>query len=306
MNRLENFKGVIPALLTGFDKEGNYDPKSTKEMVDWLASMNASGLYITGHTGHGAVMDRDERMKVVEDVCAFAKGKMPITAHIAAVSSKNSAEMAEHAEKAGCIAVSAVPSYYYKLDSKQMYEYYSEIAEASDLPLIIYAQTANYTPSVEMFRKLSEIKNVEGVKYTGMDHYMMGRIKEHLGKDFMVYSGCDEMNLSGMISGADAVIGSTYNILPDLNMRAIDNLFKGDIKTAQKELLTANAILEVMFKYNLFAALRAGFEFMGVNAGYNPSPFDNLDENAKAEFKKDLQNLKAKSDIESFALFDAI
>ena len=306
MNRLSNYTGIIPALITPFDKKGNYDAKCTKEIIDWLTSMNIGGFYITGHTGQGPILDTEERMEVVESVCELTNGRVPVAAHIAAVSSKHSAEMAAHAKKAGCMAVSAVPSYHYKLNLEEMYTYYSEIAEASDLPLIIYAQTATYTPSVEMFQKLSKIQNVEGLKYTGTDHYMMGRIKESLGKDFMLYSGCDEMLLSGLISGADAAIGSTYNIMPDLYMRAVENLKKGNFETAQKELLTANAILEKMFQYGTIASIRAAFEFMGINAGLSPRPFADLTKDEKAKFKKELQQIKAERDIEPIALFNAI
>ncbi|MDD5602868.1 MAG: dihydrodipicolinate synthase family protein, partial [Eubacteriales bacterium] len=254
---LNSFTGVIPALMTPFDKKGEYDRNCAKQMLDWVIVQGIGGLYLTGSNGHGPFMESNERMKVVESIVELVDGRVPVVAHIASVSSKISAKMARHAAKCGCTGVSAVPSYYYKLTPKQMYDYYDEIAAASDLPFLVYAQTSNYEPSVEMFQKLALIENIKGVKFTGSDHYMLGRIKEHLGKSFLVYSGRDEKLLSGLISGADGVIGGSYNVIPDLCIRCINKFWSGKIKEAQKDMLAANAILEIMLKYEFSSAMRA-------------------------------------------------
>lgn len=306
MSRLKNFRGVIPALITTFDEKGDFDPLRQKKVIDWLLTMNIGGFYITGSTGQGPMMDITERMTAVEHICEAVNGRTPVAAHIADVSAKNSIRLAVHAQKAGCIAVSAVPSYYYKLTTEEMYRYYSDIAGATDLPLIIYAQTQNYTPCVALYKKLSEIKNIEGLKYTGADHYTMGRIKEALGEDFMIYSGCDEMFVSGILSGADAIIGSTYNVIPDLYAQAVRHLNAGDIEAVKKELLTANAIVEVMLSYELNAAIRTSFEFMGIDAGHCPSPLRDMTSEEKKRFKNELLALKNTRNIETIALFEAI
>ena len=158
-----------------------------------------------------------------------------------------------------------------------------------------------------MFKNLAKIPNVKGVKYTGAAHYMMGRIKEHLGKDFMVYSGYDEMFLSGLMSGADAVIGGTYNLYPDLCIRSINKLNNNDVKGAQKDYLASNAIIEVLFKYgNLQSVMRAAMSFMGIDAGYNPSPFTEVSTDKIKELKAELTELKKRLDIEPIDLFKAL
>ncbi len=304
---LNDFKGVIPAFITPFDKDGNYSENCAKQMIEWQLSQGIGGYYFLGSNGYGPAMDSKDRMACLESTCKLVDGRVPCVAHIAAVSTKESIEMAKHAQSVGCVAVSGVPSYYYRLSPDEMYRYYAEIAEVVDIPLVVYAKTAEYKPSVDMFRKLREIPGVEGVKYTGPDHYMLGRIKEQLGEDFKVFSGYDEMCLSGMLSGADAVIGGTYNLYPDLCIRAIKKLFAGDTKGAQKDYLASNAIIEVLFKYgNLQSVMRTALGFIGVDAGYNPSPFSPVSEEGAAALKKELKELKKKLDIESVALLDAV
>ena len=303
---LDNFKGVIPAFITPFDKNGNYSETCAKQMMDWQISKGIGGYYLLGSNGYGPAMDVKDRMDALESMCKIVDGRVPVVAHVAAVSTKDTIALAKHAKEVGCLAISAVPSYYFKLTSGEMYKYYSEISEAVDLPLIVYAKTAEYEPSVKMFEELKKIPNVQGLKYTGSTHYMMGRIKEHLGKDFKVYSGHDEMFLSGYLSGADAIIGGTYNLYPDLVIRAIDKFMAGDIPGAQKDYLATNAILEVLFKYgNLQSVMRTAMSFMGIDGGLNPSPFNEEIKNV-SELKAELKELKAKLDIEPIDLFKAL
>lgn len=301
-----DYKGVIPAMMTPFKADNTFDKAAAREMVDWMIAQGSTGFYLTGSNGSGPYMESKERNEVVETMMEAINGRVPAVAHIAFVSPTVSAQMAKHAASVGCTGISGVPGYYFHLSPDEMYRYYSEIAEATDLPLLVYAMTHLYTPSVEMFQKLSKIPNVKGVKYTGPDHYMMGRIKEHLGKDFLVYSGRDEQFLSGVLCGVDGIIGGSYNLLPDLYIRAVDELWAGKVKEAQKDMLAANAILEALFPYDFNAAMRACLGFIGVNAGLNPTPMRRLDADEKAHLKKDLQELKAKLDIAPIALFDAI
>ena len=302
---LKEFTGIIPAIMTPFDRNGKYDPACSREMIDWMIAQGVGGFYLTGSNGQGPFMDTRERMEVVENMAGQVAGRVPVVAHIGSVSARHSAEMAYHASQCGCTGVSAVPSYYVTLNRQQMKDYYREIAEASDLPLVIYS-LPKLSPTVELFQELGQIRNVKGLKFTGPDHYMLGRIKEHMGKDFMVYSGTDEMLLSGQIMGADGAIGGTYNVIPDLYIRCKDAFWKGQVKDAQKDMLAANAILEVLFRYELSAAMRACLGFMGVNAGYNPHPFRTLDSGEKQALKQDLKDLKAKLDIAPIRLFEAI
>lgn len=304
---LENYNGVIPAFITPFDKKGNYSENCAKQMMEWQISKGIGGYYFLGSNGYGPAIEKKERMQSLESMCSIVDGRVPVVAHIAAVSSKDTVEMAKHAARLGCIAVSAVPSYYYKLRPDEMYRYYAEISEAVDVPLIAYAKTAEYTPSVEMFQKLAEIPNLKGIKYTGPNHYMMGRIKEHLGKDFKVYSGYDEMFLSGFMSGADAVIGGTYNLYPDLVIRSLNKMKAGDVAGAQKDYLASNAILEVLFKYgNLQSVMRAAMTFLGIDAGYNPSPFTEMEKEKLPLLKEELKALKSKLEINGIDILDIL
>ena len=136
--------------------------------------------------------------------------------------------------------------------------------------------------------------------------YMMGRIKKHLGKEFKVYAGYDEMMLAGLLYGADGVVGGSYDVIPDLYIRIKKKYDKKDIDGARKDFMVANDIVEYMIAHDFDAAIHACYEFIGIDSGYNITPRYNYDSIEKGEFKKGLRELKEKSDVEGFALFDAI
>ena len=123
-------------------------------------------------------------------------------------------------------------------------------------------------------------------------HYMMGRIKDHLGKDFMVYSGCDEMAFSGLAFGASGIIGSFYNCIPELYLKIYDAFKKSDIKTAMKYQAIADEFIFETLKYKGISAIYELMKLRGIDAGNPIRPFViSTAENAEA-MKEDLRRIR--------------
>jgi N-acetylneuraminate lyase len=305
--KLDEFTGIIPAVVTAFDENENYDLERQKKVVDFLIELGAGGLYLTGSTGQGPYMDSDERNMVVDTITQHVAGRVPVVAHIAGVSTKNSIKMAIAAEKSGADGVSAVPSYYYTFSPEHIKQYYRDIANSTNLPLIIYAQTQRFSPTPEMVAELAETPTIQGIKYTGPTHYIMGRIKRHLGKGFRVYCGTDEMLLSGLTMGADAAIGSSYNILADLYIDVVNRFWAGKTAEAKERMLVSNDILEILQgNYDYSAALRASFEYMGVDSGYNPGPSSPLDDEMRKSLRIELTEYAKRPGTENIRLLDSL
>jgi len=104
-----DLRGVIPALITPFDEQENFDEKRMRAVVDHLLNKGVNGLYLTGSTGEGFLMTPDERKQVVEVVVDQVAGRVPLISHIGAIGTKVSIDLAKHAEKAGVDALSSVP-----------------------------------------------------------------------------------------------------------------------------------------------------------------------------------------------------
>lgn len=289
---VKDIKGVIPAMLTPFKKDETLDLDAARKLTRYLCDKEIGGLYLTGSTGEGFLMTGEERKAFVETVVDEAAGKVPIIVHVGAISTKASEGMARHAMQAGADAISSVPPIYWKFSDDEVAKYYSDLIQASGLPMIVYNIALAGLVSFDMLLRLGSLEGVEGVKYTSSTLYDVLRIKENLGKDFMVYSGSDELAISGIAFGADGLIGSTYNVLANLFI-AIWNLGqKGDMESARKMQQTANRFIFTLIKHNLMPSLKQTLEFAGVPGGIARRPFQLMDDKAAFALKQDYLKLK--------------
>ena len=291
---MKQIQGVIPALVTPFKEDESVDEEKTRNLVEYLLDIGVDGFYLTGSTGEGFLMDETERKKVVEVVIDQVKDRVPVIVHVGAISTKISVELAKHAYEAGAAAVSSVPPFYYKFSFDEIYNYYKDISDATPLPLIIYSipATTGVDMGIDAIVKLAEIDNVKGIKYTSMNHFEMQRIKERLSGNFAVYSGADEMALSGMLMGADGIIGSSYNCIPEVFIQMLSAIEEGDINVAKEHQIIANDIIEIFARYTYHVSLKQAMKWLGVDCGRNRRTFKSFTTEEKAALRKDLLKLK--------------
>ncbi|CUN75646.1 MULTISPECIES: dihydrodipicolinate synthase family protein [Clostridium] len=284
---IKDFKGVIPAVLTVFDKDENIDELGMRQLVSYLIDKGVDGLYLTGSTGEGFTMSSEERKRVVEIVMDETKGRVPVVVHVGAIGTKLSIDLAKHAEEVGATGISSVPPFYWKFNENQIVKYYEDIANSCSLPMIVYNVPLVGLLGMNVIKCLAQIENVKGIKYTALSHYEITQIKDEIGEDFLVYSGCDEMSMSGLLAGADGIIGSFYNIMPELFINIYNSIKENNIERAQ--LLQRQAVEIIMYSLKLpsfYAGMKAVLRWRGINAGYCRRPFENLTEEAENEFKE--------------------
>lgn len=291
---IKDIKGVIPAMVTPFDKNENLDELKTRKLVDFLIESGVNGLYIGGSTGEGFMMTHEERKLLVEYVCDQVKGRIPIIVHVGSISTKLSIDLAKHAQESGADAVSSVPPFYWRFDDESIYQYYKDISESTELPMIVYNVPLAGLMGLDMIYKLSEINNVKGIKYTATNHYEMRLIKEKLGKNFMIYSGSDEMAISGLLHESDGLIGSFYSVIPDLFINIYEYMKSGEIQKAQDYQLMAVDIIMASLKYDYYAVIKLGLNWMGVDAGIVRRPFKELSSEQENDLRKELLSIKEK------------
>lgn len=295
--KIQDFTGVIPALLTVFDENENIDEKRTRAFVNHLIDKGVNGLYLTGSTGEAFLMSLDERKKVVEIVIDEVEGRIPIMVHIGAIGTKNSIELAKHAYSVGADAISSVPPFYWNFKEENIYNYYQDIAKSTPLPMIIYNVPLAGILGFDSIKRLSSIENVKGIKYTATTHHQISMMKDQIGNDFLVYSGCDEMALSGLINGADGIIGSFYNLMPELFIDIYNALKNNDIVTAKAKQKTAIQIIQYSYSHDIFSVIKLALKWMGVDVGYCRRPFKKINRTDEEKLKEGFRRLKVKNNI---------
>lgn len=305
MNKYEvnQIKGVIPAMLTFFDENEEIDEMCTRRMVDFMIDNGAEGLYLTGSTGLCFMMTLGERKKVVEIVIDQVKSRVPVVVHVGDIGTKKSIELAKHAYEQGADAISSVPPFYWNFSSENIYQYYKDISDSTPLPMIVYNIHLAGLMDKSLIMRLAKLDNVKGIKYTARTHDEMGMIKDEMGKDFMVYSGCDEMAFSGMCSGADGIIGSFYNLVPDVYKKILDKVAESDIKGGMCLQKAADEIIMAALKYDFPAVLHNMIEWRGEKGGYPRKPYTKYKESDLAELKKDILKIQNKYQQEDLNIF---
>ena len=251
----EKMDGVIPALITSFNKDEGINKEGMRKTINYLISQNVHGLYITGSTGETFLMSPDEKKEVIEIIVDEVNGRVPVIAHIGSIGTKVTIELGKHAEKIGVDALSALPPFYYGFSNNEIHNYYSDISHSSNLPIIVYNISHANLMDLDMLKRLASIPNIKGVKYTAATHFNFSKIKKEIGDSFKIYSGMDEMALSGILSGADGMIGSFYNLMPEMFVGLYTNLQIGNIDEAKKIQEKINIII-------LYALEKSGYPFI--------------------------------------------
>jgi len=294
---MSQITGVIPAMLTLFDKNENVDVQRTRDLVEFLIGRGINGLYLTGSTGEGFLMDHDERKLVVETVVDQVAGRIPVIVHVGDIGTRKSIQLAQHAEAAGADAISSVPPFYWKFSQDDIFNYYKDISESTSLPMVIYSVPLAGSLGMDLIKRIAQLPNVKGLKFTGREHDQMSCLKADLGEDFIIYSGCDEMAMSGLAVGADGVIGSFYNVMPELIVKIFNAVKGNDIKSARRLQQIGTEIILECVKYDYLALMRNMIGWQGVDAGFSRRPFRNYCDCELDGLKKYLLSVREKYSV---------
>lgn len=294
---LSQIRGVIAALITPFDQNESLDLSRTKKLVDFLMERKINGLYLTGSTGEGFLMTSNERKQLTETVVERVNGRLPVIVHVGDIGTKKSIDLALHAYTCGADAISSVPPFYWKFSQDDIYQYYKDLSQATPLPMVIYNVPMAGLMGTDLLLKLSQLPNVKGLKFTGKDHDQMTYLKAHLPDDFMIYSGCDEMALSGLCSGANGLIGSFYNIMPELFLQLYEVFQNSSLKEAIRLQTIATEIILESIQYDYLSLLHTILHWQGIDAGFSRRPFHNYTEQELTDFKIKMKFLRDKYHI---------
>ena len=292
MNNVK-FTGVMPALVTPLNADETINEAASRKLMQWLLSEGMDGFYLCGGTGEGPVVQKAERMKLAEIAREETQGKGDLIVHVGAVDLKTAAELAEHAGKIGADAISSVPPFFFQYGEAQIKQYYTALAEASGLPVIMYASPlAGVNITWDMVDRLMEIPGMIGLKWTSNDYYTMRRIKELRGGNINVLNGPDELLLCGMTMGADGGIGATYNIMPRLFRAIYAGFQSNNMDEARKAQVLVDHMGDVLIKSGVVPAIKEILAMMGHDCGYCVYPTKRLSDDERKALRKDLDDMK--------------
>ncbi|MBE9389748.1 dihydrodipicolinate synthase family protein [Vagococcus salmoninarum] len=282
MRNLEKYQGIIPAFYACYDEAGNVSPERVQKLATYYLEKGVKGLYVGGSSGECIYQTVAERKLVLENVMAAVGGKMTIIAHIAAPSTRDSVELAKHAESLKVDALAAIPPIYFVLPEAAIENYWGSMVEATDLDFIIYniPQTTGYALSTTLLNKMLERDQVIGVKNSSMPVMDINNFKLSSNRDIIIFNGPDEQFVGGRTMGADGGIGGTYGVMPEVYLK-MDELIKANQLSEALDIQYAvNAIIFKMVSCegNLYDVMKKILALNGMEIGSAREPLPQISE----------------------------
>jgi 4-hydroxy-tetrahydrodipicolinate synthase len=242
------FSGSMVALVTPF-KDGEVDEKKLASLVEFHIKNGTDAIVPCGTTGESATLSYEEHDSVIEIVVEAADKRIPVIAGTGSNSTAEAVMLTKHAKKAGAYASLQVSPYYNRPTQEGLFQHFKTIAEAVDLPMIVYniASRTGVNIEPETMQRLSKVKNIRGVKEASANLDQMSRIFSLCGEGFDLVSGDDSLTLPILSIGGTGVISVVNNIVPKDVKDLVSRFKKGDISGAR------------MLHYKLLPLIKAVF-----------------------------------------------
>ena len=228
--------GSLVAVVTPMHDDGALDLERLRGLVDFHVREGTDGIVVVGTTGESPTVDFSEHCLLIETVITQAAGRIPVIAGTGANSTREAIELAQCAKNAGAAYSLTVVPYYNKPTQEGLYRHFAAIAEAVDMPHILYnvpGRTACDLANDTVLR-LSQIPNIVGIKDATGNIERGSDLLLRLPKDFAVYSGDDASCLALMLLGGHGVISVTANVAPKLMHEMCAAALKGDLPRARE------------------------------------------------------------------------
>ena len=288
-------KGVVPPMITPFDRKGGLDVANLEKLVGFLKD-HVDGLYICGSYGSGPLMSIAERKTVAEVSVKVAKGKVPIVAHVGTTNTQDTVELSRHAVDIGCDAVAAVGPYYFHHKEDALLEFYGAMLEAvpKGYPVYLYhnPQFSGYTIALGTIRKLQQ-KGLHGIKDATFDILTFATYMREFGGEGMdIVLGTESMWLSACALGAEAYIPGLGNAFPEICHQMWEEGMSSDLKACRLTQFKVNRMREIMYlARSTQLAVYAMLELRDIVSAFPRSPFVPAGQEEKDKIKQALLDL---------------
>jgi len=229
-------RGCGTALATPFTKSGEIDVKAFREFVEWQVTEGIHFVVPCGSTGEAATMASDEHRRVVEIAVEQVNGRVPVVAGAGSNDTQKAIALSKEMRDAGATHLLHTSPMYNKPPQRGIVAHFRAIADAVDLPLIVYNVPGRTGSNVEAATtlELAEHPNITAVKEASGNPAQIAEIIRGKPEDFTVLSGDDGLTLAVMAEGGDGVISVTSNVVPRLASRMCELFDEGDVSGARK------------------------------------------------------------------------
>jgi 4-hydroxy-tetrahydrodipicolinate synthase len=261
---MERFHGAITALITPFI-DGELDEKGLVDLIEFQIENGIHGIVPCGTTGESATLGFDEHKRVIDLTVRTVNGRVPVIAGTGANSTLEAIELTESAKDSGADAVLSVAPYYNKPNQEGLYLHFKAIAEAVDIPMVLYNVPGRTVIHIlpETVARLAKIDNIIGIKEACGSLEQISDVIRFCPDDFILLSGDDFTSMPTALIGGNGVISVISNVDPAGMSRMMEAALSGNLSEANKEHYRLFTMMKLMFKSPSPGPAKKALELLG-------------------------------------------
>ncbi len=282
MNKKTIFKGVATAIITPFNEDG-IDYEQFARLIDWQIESGINALVVCGTTGESSTLTDDEHRDAIAFAAKHVNKRVPVIAGAGSNDTKYALDLARCSCEAGADALLCVTPYYNKATQKGLIEMFTEIADYSTVPIILYNVPSRTGVNIEpsTYKILADHPNISGIKEASGNISKAVETMSLVGDKVDLYSGNDDQILPMLALGGKGVISVLSNVLPEKTVKLCDSFFKGNIEECAKLQYEMLPLVHALFSEVNPIPVKAAMKAMGFCNGKLRLPLTEMEEKGK-------------------------
>ena len=286
-------KGIIAAMVTAMNEDETLNEQEIRHQINRQIAAGVNAIFCLGTNGEFYIQSEEEKLRVMKIFVDEAKGRVPVYAGTGCPGTKATIDLSLKAKEIGVDVLSIISPYFAAISQKEIYEHYKAIAEAVDLPIVMYNMPARTGNNIDpaTCAELAKIPNIKGIKdSSGNWDNLKGYIDATRGMDFSVLSGNDSLILPCLLAGGQGGISGISNVFPERMVEIYEAWKAGDMERAWKVQRSIRPVRDCMAMANPNSVVKRAAYFMGQDLGPCRAPFnlqdDSLDDKIKAAIEE--------------------
>ncbi|KPX90530.1 4-hydroxy-tetrahydrodipicolinate synthase [Pseudomonas amygdali pv. mori] len=285
------FRGIIPALVTPFTADQQLDEQALRNLIENLLNAGVHGLFVLGTNGEFFTLSESEKLKIARITVEAAAGRVPVVVGTGAFATHEVIEMNKKMIDVGADALSIITPYFNAISQSELIKHYTAIADAAELPLMMYNIPAKTGMSIGIgaVATLSEHPQIKGIKDSAGNFDALVQMMQYRSDDFAVFAGTDSLIYWNLLAGGDGAIAATANAVPEVVMSIWNNFQSGNHEAARAAQEALRPLRDAFALGTMPVVLKTATQLLNVPVGPCRAPVQPLD----AAALEKLQNLLA-------------
>ncbi|KPX43951.1 4-hydroxy-tetrahydrodipicolinate synthase [Pseudomonas syringae pv. helianthi] len=273
------FRGIIPALVTPFTEDQQLDEKALRNLIENLLNAGVHGLFVLGTNGEFFTLSESEKLKIARITVEAAAGRVPVVVGTGAFATHEVIEMNKKMIDVGADALSIITPYFNAISQSELIRHYTTIADASELPLMMYNIPAKTGMSIGIgaVATLSQHPQIKGIKDSAGNFDALVQMMKYRSEDFAVFAGTDSLIYWNLLAGGDGAVAATANAVPDVVMSIWNNFQSGDHEAACAAQEALRPLRDAFALGTLPVVLKTATQLLNVPVGPCRAPVQPLD-----------------------------